>query len=265
MRHRRQNQRAGARDARSLRRATAASLAAMVLGLSVITCAALPPDSATAATAKTIPELMSHRVSGSTQMIVITGKKIGSTTGTLRLYNKQRGRWVEVLSAPANFGKRGLVDGAKRREGGLQTPTGIWRIGSFVFGTHASPSTRMPYRRISAYSWWSSARNSTYNTWVESRSRVAGERLKDSPVQYEYALDTGYNALPNKLVVGRGTAIFIHCFEPPGNSLGKYTHGCVAVSRAKMTRLLAILDPKRAPTCVIGTEAKGTPTSVWAY
>ena len=202
---------------------------------------------------------------GTTQLIVITGKKLGSKSGTLRVYNKNNGRWVQALSATANFGQAGLVDGTKRKEGHLQTPTGIWRIGSFTFGTHATAKTKMPYRRIGTNSWWSSARDSTYNTWVESKSRVAGERLKTSPVQYEYAFNSGYNALPNKRVMGRGTAIFIHCFEPSGNPLGKYTHGCIAISRANMIKVFATLDPKRKPACVIGTEAKGTATSVLAY
>jgi L,D-peptidoglycan transpeptidase YkuD (ErfK/YbiS/YcfS/YnhG family) len=236
-----------------------------LLAVVALSSIVIVPGAVFAATAKTVPQQMRTTVSGSTQLIVITGKKLGSTTGTLRLYNKKNGRWVQVLSAPADFGKKGLVDGAKRKEGGLQTPTGIWRVGSFVFGTHASAKTKMPYRRVSPNSWWSSVRNSTYNTWVESKSKVAGERLKSSPVQYEYAFNTGYNAPPNKRVIGRGTAIFIHCFEPPGNAFGKYTYGCVAISRANMIKLFATLDPKRKPTCVIGTEAKGTATSVYSY
>ena len=147
------------------------------------------------------------------------------------------------MNVAANFGKNGLVDGEKRRQGNLQTPTGIWTIGSFLFGLHPSPpaGTLMPYRPITPDSYWSSVRDSTYNTWVGHR--VSGEHLIDADPQYEYAFNTGYNSPPNERVIGRGTAIFIHCFEPPDNNLGKYTHGCVAISRENMIELFTTAGP----------------------
>jgi L,D-peptidoglycan transpeptidase YkuD (ErfK/YbiS/YcfS/YnhG family) len=210
---------------------------------------------------------MANVPAGCRQIIVITGAAIGSNTGTLEVYNLDSGHWAQVMTTPANFGQTGLSDGAKRTSGHLQTPTGIWSIGSFVFGQHASApaGTKMPYRPITQTSWWSAEHNSTYNAWVESKSHISGEHLADSPVQYEYAFNTGYNSLPNERVVGRGTAIFIHCFEPPNNSLGQFTHGCIAISRDKIIELFGILDPARNPTCAIGTLQKGSPTSIWAY
>ena len=185
----------------------------------------------------------------------------------LKLYNESAGHWTKVMSVPADFGANGLVDGLTRTSGHLQTPTGIWRIGSFLFGQHAAPpaGTMMPYRRIRQDSWWSAESNSTYNTWVDSQSPVSGEHLADAQVQYEYAFNTGYNSSPNQRVVGRGTAIFIHCSEPPGNSLGPYTHGCIAIDPSAIKRLFTTLDPTRHPTCAIGTLENGSPTSIWAY
>jgi L,D-peptidoglycan transpeptidase YkuD (ErfK/YbiS/YcfS/YnhG family) len=232
-----------------------------------------PEATPTAATQAPIPSEAAHPANmvrllpDSRQIIVITGARIGSNTGALSVYNLDDGRWSQVLTTSANFGKNGLFDGEKRTSGHLQTPTGIWFIGGFLFGQHASAptGTKMPYRRITANSWWSAESNSTYNQWVESKARVNGEHLADARVQYEYAFDTGYNAPPNKQVVGRGTAIFIHCFEPPNNSLGKFTHGCVAVSRTDILRLFSVLDPERRPSCAIGTLSQGSPTSIWAY
>ena len=216
---------------------------------------------------KTTPERMARLLPGSRQVIVITGQQIGSRSGKLKVYDNNDGRWVEVMSVPANFGANGLVNGASRTAGHVQTPTGIWRIGGFLFGQHSIPpaGTTMPYRRIGQDSWWSCEANSTYNTWVTSQSTVSGEHLADDPVQYEYAFNTGFNSLPNQRVIGRGTAIFIHCSEPPGNSLGKYTHGCVAIDPSAMRRLFVTLDPARNPTCAIGTLQKGSATSIWAY
>ena len=214
---------------------------------------------------KTTPEKMAMLPAGTRQIIIITGAKIGSNSGRLALYNKSGTSWIEVMNVAANFGKNGLIDGEKRQQGNLQTPTGIWTTGSFLFGLHPSPpaGTLMPYRPITADSYWSSVRDSTYNTWVGHR--VSGEHLIDSDPQYEYAFNTGYNSPPNERVIGRGTAIFIHCFEPPDNSLGKYTHGCIAISRENMVELFTKLDPGQNPTCAIGTLVAGSPTSIWAY
>jgi len=236
----------------------------------VLQAESLTPSSATPSTppapAQT-PERMTRLLPGSRQLIVITGTRIGSRSGMLAVYNENDGHWVKLLSAPANFGAKGLVDGATRSSGHLQTPTGIWTIGRFLFGQHASPpaGTMMPYRHILRDSWWSEEHNATYNTWVSSMSAVSGEHLADAVVQYEYAFNSGYNSPPNQRVIGRGTAIFIHCAEPPGNSLGKYTHGCIAVDRSVMKRLFTVLDPGRDPSCAIGTLEEGSPTSIWAY
>ena len=231
-----------------------------------------PPRSAprhsarVAVAAKTIPDKMRSLLRGSTQMIVVTGTKLGSNSGTLRIFNESGTHWAQVLVTGADFGKAGLTNGVTRKSGHLNTPTGIWRLGSFIFGqhTHAPAETKMPYRPITSTSWWSSEPNSTYNTWVNSSAHVSGEHLQDSRVQYEYAFDSGYNSPPNSRVIGRGTAIFVHCFEPAGNSLGRYTHGCVAISRTAMTQVLRILDPKRHPSCAIGTLRAGT-TSIYSY
>jgi L,D-peptidoglycan transpeptidase YkuD (ErfK/YbiS/YcfS/YnhG family) len=217
--------------------------------------------------AKTIPEKMHSLLPGSTQLIVITGAKLGSKSGTLRVLNKDGGHWRQVFATPANFGANGLTNGETRTSGHLNTPTGIWRLEGYVFGQHAKApaGTKMPYRRITSTSWWSAEHDSTYNTWVNSTSHMSGEHLQDARVQYEYAFDTGYNAPPNTRVIGRGTAIFIHCFEPPGNSLGPNTHGCIAISRSSIIRVFGLLDPRRRPSCAIGTLTAKTSTSIYSY
>lgn len=225
----------------------------------------LTETSPAATTPPTLPEKMASIPGGCSQLIVITGSRIGSKGGTLMLFNKDGDRWTQLMRVRAYFGDNGLVDGTKRRTGHRQTPTGIWDIGSFVFGLHArAPSgTKFPYRAIRSTSYWSSEHNSTHNTWVNHR--VSGERLADADPQYEYALNTGYNSPPNKIVYGRGTAIFIHCYEPPDNPLGDYTHGCVAIHRKNMIALFRALDPARNPYCAIGTTQKNTATSILAY
>jgi L,D-peptidoglycan transpeptidase YkuD (ErfK/YbiS/YcfS/YnhG family) len=208
----------------------------------------------------TIPERMVSRLNAR-QLIVVTGRALGSRDGTLRLFDYRDGDWVQKLAVRSRFGARGLIDGLVRRAGSRTTPTGIWHLPGFVFGTHPKPPgrVRMAYRRITRHSWWSAERNATYNTWVETARTVYGEHLADVPVQYEFAFSTGYNARPNPCVYGRGTAIFVHVFDPA------YTSGCVSVSRAHMILLLRLLDRAKRPACAIGTTQGGTRSCIFAY
>lgn len=214
----------------------------------------------------TIPEKMARTLYGSTQMVLAVGQDEGATHGTLYVFDKRGPRWVSVLQAPCRFGTYGLHDGLTRVEDSRMTPTGIWDMGSFVFGQHDQPpaGTRMPYRHITADVYWSKQRDATYNTWVSSSSHVSGEHLIGVPIQYEYALSTGYNAPPNQVVQGRGTAIFLHIFDPPDYNNG-LSAGCVAVSRGDIIRVFQTLDPARRPSFAIGTLTPGSPISIWSY
>ena len=209
----------------------------------------------------TLPERMASR-RASRQLVVVTAARLGSRDGVLRLFDYRNGDWVEAAPAvAARLGRRGLIDGLLRHAGSLTTPTGIWRLPGYVFGIHSRPPSgvKMAYRHITRRSWWSSERNATYNTWVETARHVYGEHLADYPVQYEFAVSSGYNARPNSCIFGRGAGIFVHVF---GRA---YTAGCVSVARGDMIRLLRWLDPAARPTCAVGTLRAGTKTSILAY
>ena len=150
-----------------------------------------------------LPERMASRLNAR-QLIVVTGARPGVHRGLLRLYDYVGGDWVRRFAAPAAFGGNGLIDGLKRHSGTRTTPTGIWLMAQFAFGMHASApkGCRLSWRRITPRSWWSSEHNGTYNTWVETSRRIDGEHLADYRVSYEYAVHTGYNALPNRRVYG---------------------------------------------------------------
>jgi L,D-peptidoglycan transpeptidase YkuD (ErfK/YbiS/YcfS/YnhG family) len=209
---------------------------------------------------------MKRTLAGSKQMVIMTGSKLGSTHGTLRIFNLSGGSWKQVMSAPCRFGTYGLIDGNKRKEGSRTTPTGIWWPGGWVWGWHkkAPPGTKMPYRQTTDKIWWSWERNSTYNTWVVSSQHRGGEHLVDVRIQYEFAISTGYNAPPNEVVQGRGSAIFLHVFDPPNVNNG-LSAGCIGTSRSNMIRVFRTLDPALKPSFAIGTEKTGTSTSIQAY
>jgi L,D-peptidoglycan transpeptidase YkuD (ErfK/YbiS/YcfS/YnhG family) len=216
--------------------------------------------------APVLPLGMKYVLPGSRQLLVVTGPKLGATHGTLRIYNLSDGAWKQVLSAPSRLGTYGLIDGKKRKQGTRTTPTGIWWPGAWVWGWHAkAPSgTKMPYRQTTDNVWWSAEKGSTYNTWVVSSRHVTGEHLVEVRIQYEYALSTGYNSPPNQVVVGRGTAIFLHVFDPPTYNNG-LSAGCIGVSRADMIRVFRTMDPDLKPCFAVGTEKAGTTTSIASY
>jgi L,D-peptidoglycan transpeptidase YkuD (ErfK/YbiS/YcfS/YnhG family) len=218
-----------------------------------------PSAESSASTPTLLPDRMKS-TGNAQQLIVATGLKLGSTTGTLQFFDYVDGAWECTMSVPCRFGKRGLMDGAHRWAGNKTTPTGIWQMPNYIFGTHrrALAGTRMRYRRITRKSWWSSKRGRTYNDWVEAK-RWPGERLANAPVQYEYAISVGYNAKPNRVVVGRGSGIFLHIF---GRGL---TSGCVSISRADMIEVTMLLDPAKRPAFAVGTLATASPTGILAY
>jgi L,D-peptidoglycan transpeptidase YkuD (ErfK/YbiS/YcfS/YnhG family) len=232
-------------------RATAAPLAALTRSVTA--------EGSADTTPLPLPALMAD-TSGARQLLIATAPMLGDTTGTLQVFNLVGGEWKQMLSVPARFGKNGLMDGRKRKAGNKTTPTGIWAMPNYVFGTHAhAPAgTKMKYRRLTSRSWWSSKRGKTYNTWVEAR-RWTGEHIGGSPKAYEFAVSTGYNARPNRSVYGLGTGIFLHVRE------AGLTAGCVSVSRTNMIRICKLLDRSKAPHFAIGTLQAGTPTSIWAY
>lgn len=209
----------------------------------------------------TIPEKMYHRADAR-QLFVATGSKLGARYGTLRLFEYRSGDWVEVLSVPCRFGSRGLTDGATRTAGSRTTPTGIWVMPSYAFGKASTPpsGTKIAYRKITTKSWWSGVRNSTYNTWVTSSTRIAGIRLYDYRSSiYRYAVPTGFNAPPNRRRYSRGAGVFLHVHG------SGFTKGSVSISATNMVRVIRVLNPKVKRAFSIGTTKVGSSTSIYAY
>jgi L,D-peptidoglycan transpeptidase YkuD (ErfK/YbiS/YcfS/YnhG family) len=253
-----------------LRRAFVAAVAAAI---AVAAASMFAPCSAMAATdvprlalasmpaSETTPlPLLMADTSGARQLLIATTQDLSDTTGTLQVFELVSGEWVRRMSVPARFGTHGLMDGTLRRAGNRTTPTGIWAMPDYIFGAHlrAPAGTKMKYKHLTWKSWWSSRRGKTYNAWVTAR-HWTGEHIGGSPKAYEFAVSTGYNALPNPSVFGRGTGIFLHVW-------GKATTaGCVSISRANMIRVCGILDRRKNPHFAVGTLQPGTPTSIWAY
>jgi L,D-peptidoglycan transpeptidase YkuD (ErfK/YbiS/YcfS/YnhG family) len=201
-----------------------------------------------------VPALMAG-TGGGTQLITAVAGGLSATSGTLTWWEQAGGSWHVVGSAPVRFGARGLVEGTARKQGTNTTPTGLYGL-PFAFGNAGAPSgTTLPYRKVTAASWWCEDVNSTsYNRWVSPLPRDCraseSEQLAHYPVQYAHAVVIDFNyARPVK---GRGAGIFLHV-----NGSGA-TAGCVSVPADAMTRITAWLRPAAHPHIAIGTTSGDT-------
>lgn len=150
----------------------------------------------------------------------------------LTLWDKNAdGSFTKQMDVYCGYGKNGMKPAAERVEGDGTTPIGTFPI-LFAFGFGENPGTALTWRSISPDSYWSGEKAS-YNTWVESSKRIAGEHLSEYTICYKKALAIGFNQDP--VVYGRGSAIFLHIKNPATWS----SAGCVSVEESNMTALLA--------------------------
>ncbi|NEB77454.1 L,D-transpeptidase family protein [Streptomyces sp. SID14478] len=228
-------------------------LRAVIATAVVFLCAlgAAPPGGGAAP----LPARMADTGGGS-QLITAGAPRASSTRGTVTWWDRRaNGRWVKTGSAPARFGAKGLVEGARRKQGTNTTPAGLYDL-PFAFGTATAPAgTRVTYRPVRSTSWWCQDNDSrSYNRWTQPRPRDCraseSEHLADYRTQYAHALVIGFNY--HRPVRGRGAGIFLHV---NGRAA---TAGCVSVAQADMRRILSWVSPAKAPHMAIGTSGGAT-------
>ena len=188
---------------------------------------------------------------GSTQ--VVTVNRTRSWHATTVLWERGASGWRAVAKAgDGRTGYGGLVAGSQRRQGTGSTPLGTYALPS-TFGSHAA-SGRLPHHRVTGDDWWVEDNASAYYNRMRTRTQGGfrwwlttgpntSERLADYPVQYEYAVVTGFNAAQVRY---RGAGIFLHV-----NGRGA-TAGCVSAPRWFLRTVVGRLDPARRPVIAIG-------------
>jgi len=190
-------------------------------------------------------------VAGSRQQVIIEVASSTSTTGTLKLIETRDGI-SRVMLGPvtARLGRNGVS--ASHKEGDGTTPLGTFGLTS-AFGTAAKPSSGLGYSRLKAGDCWiSDVTDPKYNSRVSRASCGApNEDLyrigRAGP--YRLAIVTDYNMSP--VVVGRGSAIFLHVNAVDASGRSRPTSGCVSVSYGVMKRLLGLLSIDVRPTMTV--------------
>lgn len=147
-------------------------------------------------------------------------------------------KYTEYFSTEAIVGKNGIT--FNKKEGDAKTPAGRYTLG-YLFGIEHNPGAKLPYRQVTEDDYWvDDVESIYYNKWVNvkqvKKDWTSAEHLVDYPRQYAYAAVIGYNT--EDIVVGAGSAIFLHC-----TATKNYTAGCVAIPTEAMKVIVKKLKP----------------------
>lgn len=225
--------------------------------LAVLALLGLPshPAAAAAPSAPRPEQLRAGLLGNAQQVIIVSSSTWASTTATLSLYELRANGWVRIAGPyAARLGRNGVR--ADRAEGDGTTPAGSHRLVS-AFGRRTKSPTKLPYRTVHYGDCWiSDVESDNYNEWVEQvpcGSRNENLWAIARAGAYANAIVTDYNMDP--IVVGKGSAIFVHVHSRTKSGATKATSGCVSVSSSQLLALLARLDPAKQPRIVIGPSA----------
>jgi L,D-peptidoglycan transpeptidase YkuD (ErfK/YbiS/YcfS/YnhG family) len=136
----------------------------------------------------------------------------------------------------AAVGRGGI--GHKAGEGDGITPLGTWPLRRLLYRADRVPSvkTRLPLSTIAPDDGWCDASGDpAYNTQVKLPHGASAENLWRKDHIYDLVVVIGFNDAP--VVPGKGSAIFLHVARPNYSP----TAGCVAIARADLVHLLALL------------------------
>jgi L,D-peptidoglycan transpeptidase YkuD (ErfK/YbiS/YcfS/YnhG family) len=186
------------------------------------------------------------------QLLLVISQGEQSSRATLYVLERSGNGWTSRgESIPAMIGRTGFARPGEKREGDGHTPSGLFPLES-VFGYAPSVQTRMPYRQATARDIWVDDVNSPdYNTWQrkgESRAK-SFEEMKLPDASYRHGVVIGYNR--NPIVVGKGSAIFLHVWRGDGRP----TAGCVAIDEQALIRIIGWLDPAKQPMILMGNRS----------
>ncbi|TGM38979.1 L,D-transpeptidase catalytic domain protein [Leptospira biflexa] len=174
----------------------------------------------------------------SEQILLIIGKP-GETQGKLHFFSVEGGEWKTILSSiPVWFGKSGLIQKEKKREGDGFTPKGDFPI-KRVLGKGNQSIRNLEYIKIRKNDHWSDVTTSKhYNQFIRQKEKGATP-LWNSAI-YELLIVIEHNTNPS--IPGFGSMIFLHPWAET-----KPTSGCVGIKLTDLESIIQRLDGKKNP------------------
>lgn len=192
------------------------------------------------------PAFSSQLSSTVKQALIVQGNGSAIFTGQIALWEQINGRWQKYGDFPVVLGTNGFAQQASKREGDNRTPTGIFSLGT-TFGYSRAIDTKMPYRQLTSNDYWvDDVSSAQYNRWVNGVPQARSyEQLLRSDSMHKYGVVINFNT--NPVIVGRGSAIFLHVWRSP--EIG--TAGGVAMSEDNIVQILRWLDPVKQPAVLL--------------
>lgn len=207
----------------------------------------------------------------SSQCVVGTAKDWNTSHVTLRLYQKDGGKWKQVgPSWNGRLGKSGLVWGSglhpvpagatTKHEGDNRAPAGVFSLGG-AWGRDAGikKNPKLPYRQVTSRDLWvEDPASPSYNRNVilDHEPATAWEKKQQMKQKDDDAhalkLFIAHNA-PPKAVPNAGSSIFFHIWRGGGS---KPSAGCTTMPEDKLRWMVAQIDPAKHPLYVLLPETE---------
>ncbi|WP_433119199.1 L,D-transpeptidase family protein [Micromonospora sp. CA-246542] len=188
-----------------------------------------------------------HTIPASTrQLIVVHSNGYGTSAASLETFEKLNGVWRSKFGVmSARIGTKGFSD--SHVEGVSTTPTGVYGIGSTMYGVQGNPGVKYSYHRLVADDYWDENPSSpTYNSFVHGTNPGGySEALWQTVPQYNYFAVINYNIPVRAATPARGSGIFLHVMGSGG------TAGCVSLTQSDLLRVLQWLAPGASPRIVM--------------
>ncbi|MEV4619056.1 L,D-transpeptidase family protein [Asanoa sp. NPDC049573] len=188
-----------------------------------------------------------HTIPASTrQLIVVYSSGYGTSVASFETFEKVNGVWRSKFGVmSARIGSKGFSD--SHQEGIPTTPTGVYTIGSTMYGVRANPGVKYTYHQLVANDYWDeNPSSSTYNSFVHGTDPGGySEALWQTVPQYNYFAVINYNIPVKEATPARGSGIFLHVMGSGA------TAGCVSLTQSDLLRVLEWLDPGAAPRIVM--------------
>ncbi|MFI7578691.1 L,D-transpeptidase [Micromonospora sp. NPDC049497] len=201
---------------------------------------------ATPAAASNIASRLRTIPASTGQIIVVHSSGYGTSFASLETFEKVNGVWRAKFGVmSARIGTKGFSD--SHVEGVPTTPTGVYSIGSTMYGALASPGVRYSYHRLVVNDWWDENPSSpTYNSFVHGTDPGGNsEALWQIVPQYNYFAVINYNIPVRAATPARGSGIFLHVNGSGG------TAGCVSLTQSNLLQVLKWLNPAASPRIVM--------------
>ena len=140
------------------------------------------------------------------------------------------------FSFRCSIGKTGT--NLNKIEGDRSTPKGVFKFGKVYWrdDRENKPITKLTSIKIKKDMVWCNDPNSKfYNKQIKKRKNLRSEKLFRKDYKYNYFLTISYNT--NKIIKGKGSAIFLHLTKNYHS-----TAGCIAVQKKDFLILLKLIN-----------------------